>query len=133
MGADVTSVGDEDLVHAYAREAVDDFLAAAESERARLRATIADAEARTRRARAAVGVDRVMVGMLLETQQQLPGHRDQAEAEAAEILGRAEDEAQQILREARADAGVAVDRERASEPTPMSSPAASSNDAPPAR
>lgn len=118
MGADVNSVGDEDLMNAYAREAIDDFLAAAESERVQLQAQIADAEARTRRARAAVGMHRVMVGMLLETQQELGALRVRAEVDAAEILGQAEEEAQQILRRAREDAGVAVDTDSASPVVP---------------
>jgi hypothetical protein len=111
MDLDLTSADSEPVAAAYAREAVDDFMAAAASEQARLRALIADAEARTRRARAAVGMHRVMVGMLFETQHQIAEQRAGAEADAADILGRAEEEAQRILREARTDVGLLAERE----------------------
>ncbi len=87
-------------VHGYAREAVDDFCAAARAERARLEVTISDAESRARRARAAVGMHHVMVSMLLDTQRELAELRISAEAEAAEIIGIAEEEAQEIVRAA---------------------------------
>jgi cell division septum initiation protein DivIVA len=91
----------EPSVHAYKRDAVDDFLAAASAERERLQVTIAEAEARGRRARAAVGIHRVMVSMLLETQRELAELRAGAEAEAADIVAAAEDEARAIVRAAR--------------------------------
>jgi hypothetical protein len=74
-------------VRAYSRSAIDDFLAAAASERARLEAAIAEDEERTSRARAALGTHRVMVAMLIEAQRELDATRTRAEAEAATILG----------------------------------------------
>ncbi len=73
MESDTVTSTDDQLVHAYSRDAVDDFLAAAEAERVRLRGIVTDAEARSRRARAAVGMQRVMVSMLLETQREVYG------------------------------------------------------------
>jgi regulator of protease activity HflC (stomatin/prohibitin superfamily) len=87
-------------MHGYERAAVDDFLAAAATERARLEATIADANGRAARARAAIGMHRVMVAMLLETQGELTLRRREAEQQAAEIIAAAEAQAQEIERSA---------------------------------
>ena len=80
----------------YARELVEDFRVAARAERAKLQAKIAYEESRARRARATVGVYRVMVGMLLETQRELAELRGAAETTAAET-GRAAEEKAQVL------------------------------------
>jgi len=85
-------------VHGFPRAEVDAFLAAAASERVRLEAEIADANARIARARSAVGTHRVMVAMLLEAQRELTEIRRNAEVEAERILGAAELEAQSIER-----------------------------------
>jgi hypothetical protein len=71
---------------AYTRRTVDDFLAAAATERDRLRAEIAAAEARERRARASLGVHRVMLSMFLETQREIAKIRADAEAEAEHVV-----------------------------------------------
>jgi len=88
-------------VYAYPRDAVDGFVAEAEVERRRLVARIAEAYERTRRARAHVGMQRVMVSMLLETQRELAEQRAAAEREAAAILAAAEQQAQEIVERAR--------------------------------
>jgi hypothetical protein len=73
-------------VQAYSRAAVDEFVASAAAERARLESAIAEQEERTRRARAALGTHRVMVAMLLDAQRELEEIRTHAEAEAAAIV-----------------------------------------------
>jgi ABC-type transporter Mla subunit MlaD len=77
-------------IHGYSRAEVDDFLSAAAAERARLEATIADANTRASRARSALGTHRVMVAMLLETQRELGQMRSDAEKEAEAIISAAE-------------------------------------------
>jgi hypothetical protein len=74
----------------YSRSEVDDFLTAAAQERTRLEAAIADATTRASRARAALGMHRVMVAMLLETQRELSELRNDAERQAEEIITAAE-------------------------------------------
>src|SRR5262245_61875997 len=88
-------------VHAYARDAVEDFLAAADAEKDQLRLAIAESDARARRARASIGMHRVMVSMLLETQRDCAEMREEAELDAAEIVAAAEDEAHAIVDAAR--------------------------------
>jgi len=80
-------------VHGYSRSEVDEFLAAAAVERARLEATIADANARSNRARAALGMHRVMVAMLLEAQREMSQLRADAEREADRIVADADEQA----------------------------------------
>src|SRR5262245_24963791 len=104
---------DGPAVQGYTREAIDDFLAAADVERARLREVIAEAESRTQRARAALGVHRVMTAMLLEAQADVAERRRLAEEEAAAILRAADDEAQSVLREAYAEPDGTLDLVRA--------------------
>jgi hypothetical protein len=84
-------------VQGYSRAEVDEFLAAAAVERARLEAEIIDARSRVGRARSAIGMHRVMVAMLLETQRDLTDLRAQADAEADAILAQAERDAALIL------------------------------------
>jgi hypothetical protein len=85
---------------AYPRTAVEDFLAAAAGERRRLEGALADADTRIRRARAAVGMHRVMASMLLQLQVELTERRATAEAEAEKILERAEREARELVLDA---------------------------------
>src|SRR5215813_9209404 len=85
----------------YARQAVDDFLTAATAERERLELTIAEAKARTDRARAVIGMHRVMVSMLLETQHELDALREAADREAQAIVSNAEEDARAIVQAAR--------------------------------
>src|SRR5262245_50360015 len=87
-------------VHAYARDSVDDFLAAAAAEKEQLRRAIGDAEARERRARASIGMHRVMVSMLLEAQREIADERERAELEAADIVAAADAEAVVIVQSA---------------------------------
>jgi hypothetical protein len=84
-------------VQGYSRAEVDEFLAAAAVERARLEAEISDARSRVGRARSAIGMHRVMVAMLLETQRELTELRSHADAEADAILAQAERDAAVIL------------------------------------
>jgi hypothetical protein len=79
-------------IHGYSRAEVDEFLAAAAIERERLEREIADARARISRARSALGMHRVMVAMMLETQRELSELRMSAERRAAEIVADAERE-----------------------------------------
>jgi DivIVA protein len=88
-------------VRGYSRAEVDDFLAAAARERARLEAEIADANRRIRDARTAIGMHRVMVSMVLDAQRELSEMRRAAELEAERILSAAETDAQRMLAEAR--------------------------------
>jgi hypothetical protein len=70
----------------YSRSTIDEFLSAAEVQRAELQARIAEANARAERARAATGLHRLMATMLLDTQRELSTIRRQAEAQAAELM-----------------------------------------------
>jgi hypothetical protein len=83
-------------IQGYSRAEVDEFLSAATSERERLEREIADARGRIARARAALGMHRVMVAMMLETQRELGELRQNAERRAAEIVAAAERERSQI-------------------------------------
>jgi hypothetical protein len=96
-----------EALRAYPRGAVDEFVAAAQAERTRLEAIISDAEARLRRARATIGMHRVMVGMVIETQREINEMRSDAERRAATILADATDQTSRILETARADSGAA--------------------------
>jgi hypothetical protein len=91
---------------AYPRAAVEDFLASAAGERARLEASILDAESRIRRARAAIGMHRVMASMLLQTQIELGEMRSCAETEAEGLLASAEEEAREIVARAMQEQGI---------------------------
>ena len=93
MDANVSNDASGAAIHGYSRAEVDDFLKAAAVERARLEAEIADARARAGRARSAIGMHRVMVSMLLETQRELTELRLDAEARAEQIVADAEREA----------------------------------------
>jgi hypothetical protein len=84
-------------IRGYSRAEVDEFLRAASEERDRLAAEIADSSERISRARAANGLHRVMVAMLLEAQRELTEIRTSADAEATRILADAEREATMIL------------------------------------
>jgi len=128
MQADGAGSALEPSASLYARQAVDDFLVAATAERERLRQTIVDAKARADRARAAVGIHRVMVSMLLETQLDLAAQRDAADVEAQNIVTRAEEEARAIVQAAREE----LERRRlqqlgapapAGQPVPLTEPA----------
>jgi hypothetical protein len=105
MEADVMSTLGPAAIQGYSRVEVDQFLAAAAVERSRLENEIADAEQRIARARSAIGMHRVMVAMLLETQRELTELRHHADREAEQILRDAEREAAEI---ARARRGAAV-------------------------
>src|SRR5262249_37417850 len=96
MDAESTTPSGEFAVQGYAREAVDDFLAAAQAERARLLELIAEAEARTRRARAAVGIQRVIAAILPEAQVQIEEGRRATAAEVEAILAVAENDARSL-------------------------------------
>ena len=87
-------------VRGYSRAEVDEFLAAVAVERSRLEAEIAEATERINRARSAIGMHRVMVAMLLETQQELSALRSEAEAQARQIVADAEREAAALLGDA---------------------------------
>src|SRR5262249_36684182 len=65
-------------------------------ERSRLEADIADSTERINQARSAIGLHRVMVAMLLESQRELTDMREQAEQRAKEIIAEAEREAAAI-------------------------------------
>lgn len=82
----------------YSRTALDEFLAAAEKEQARLEATIADAQMRLARANSAVGLHQTMVEMILEVQREVAEIRRAAELASAEIIAAGELEAQAVLR-----------------------------------
>jgi hypothetical protein len=101
MTGESAGSGLEPAVHAYARDSVDDFLAAAEVEKEHLRRVIAEAEARERRARASIGMQRVMVSMLLEVQREIADERERAELEAADIVAAADQQAVSIVQAAR--------------------------------
>jgi hypothetical protein len=70
----------------YSRAAVDAFLAAADDERRRLEATIADAQARLARAASAVGLQQTVVEMMLDAQREVADIRRSAEIASAGIL-----------------------------------------------
>ena len=82
----------------YSRAALDGFLDSATQERARLETVIADANARLARANSAVGLHQTMLEMLLESQREIRAIRQNAEAEAAEIIARGDAEAEAALR-----------------------------------
>jgi len=88
----------------YSRGAVDQFLAAASEEIVRLETAIAEAKERTRRARESVGAHRVMVAMLLQTQERVVEMRRRAEADAAGILERASSDRRSVV-----DHGLVID------------------------
>jgi cell division septum initiation protein DivIVA len=90
-------------VRGYSSTAVDEYLAAAERERERLNAALAEAKERRAKARASIGLHRVMLSMLLEAQEELQARRAEADAEAAAALQAAEVEADAIVRAARAE------------------------------
>jgi cell division septum initiation protein DivIVA len=90
MNAEITDSGTAAPIQWYARSAVDDFLAQAAVRRTELEAAIAAANERAERARAALGLYRMMAAMLLETQRELQEMRRDAEAQAAEIVRGAE-------------------------------------------
>jgi cell division septum initiation protein DivIVA len=80
-------------IQGYSRAEVDDFLSAASVERARLEAEIASANERINRARAAIGIHRVMFTMLLDVQREINDLRRGADEAAASIVQDAEREA----------------------------------------
>jgi hypothetical protein len=77
-------------ISGFDRTEVDQFLEAAQSERRRLEAEIAEAETRISRARSAIGMHRVMASMLLESQREFAELRQLAETEARQIAIAAE-------------------------------------------
>jgi hypothetical protein len=103
----------------YSRAAVDDFLAAAAVERGRLEALIEEAEDREQQARAAIdshlGLHKVMIETLLETQRELGERRREAEVTAAGIIEAAEREARALMAANRG--GVAVENDDPRRPT----------------
>lgn len=70
----------------YSRTAVDAYLAAADDERRRLEATIADAQARLARAASAIGLQQTVVEMMLDVQREVADIRRSAEIASAGIL-----------------------------------------------
>jgi hypothetical protein len=86
-----------DAVRGYSRATVDEFVAAADAERVRLKAAIAEAKERQAKSRSVIGMHRVMLAMLLEAQEELHSRRRDAEAAAEEVLRRADAEAEAIL------------------------------------
>jgi cell division septum initiation protein DivIVA len=85
----------------YARPAVDQFVATAAAERARLVAAIEDARRRVAGATATVGMHETMVSMLRDSQRELSALRRGAEEHAAAIMAEADAEATLILGHAR--------------------------------
>ena len=83
--------------HGYPRALVDDFLAAAGRERERLEELRRDASLRAERARATIGVHRVMMAMMLDTQREVSEIRRAADAEATATLADAEQQVEAIL------------------------------------
>jgi hypothetical protein len=98
MDPTLGSPSDEHSARAYSRAEVDDFLAAAAAERIRLEAEIAEATERISRARAAIGMHRVMVSMLFETQREVSALRREADAQARQIVADAEREVAAMVR-----------------------------------
>lgn len=88
---------DQVPAHGYPRDAVDEFLAAADAERARLEAVIREASGRAERARAPIGAQRLMMSMLLDTQRELSELRDSAATRAEKIIAEAEAQAREIV------------------------------------
>ncbi|CAN5712689.1 hypothetical protein BH10ACT1_BH10ACT1_05390 [soil metagenome] len=90
-----------DPVPAYPRSAVEEYLADARRAEAHLRGLLAEAEARQARASAALEAadesHRILGQMMVEAQQDLAARREHAEQAAADLLARAEGEAQRIL------------------------------------
>ena len=84
-------------VQGYTRQALNDFLTAADAERARLRGLIEEARARTRRARTPRFDHRVLAAMLFEAQADVAEIRQTAEKKAAAILRGADEEAKALL------------------------------------
>jgi hypothetical protein len=82
----------------YSRSALDEFLAAAEREQARLEATIAGARQRLARANSAVGLHQTMIEMMLEVQREVAEIRRAAETQSGQIIASGELEADAILR-----------------------------------
>jgi len=73
-------------VQGYARAAVEDFLEAADRERAQLRRSIDGASDRIARANKALGMHRVMLTMLIDTGREIADVRAAADSRAAEIV-----------------------------------------------
>ena len=98
MDSDIAKPVSQQPVRGYQRAAVEEFLAAANAEKARLEALIADANERAAVARTAVGMHHIMVAMLVETQEELTRRRREADLQAAEIIAAAEAQALAIER-----------------------------------
>jgi len=81
----------------YARSALEQFLEAADSERARLESIIVDADVRFARSNAAVGMHQTMMELLLDAQREVYEIRHRAELEAAAIIDAGEAEARLVL------------------------------------
>jgi cell division septum initiation protein DivIVA len=92
MEAQVTTDAPSTPIQGYSRADVDQFLTAAAEERLRLETEVEELEGRISRARSAIGMHRVMVALLLETQRELTEIRDSASAEAERIVREAERE-----------------------------------------
>jgi hypothetical protein len=90
MEAQVTTDAPGTRIQGYSRADVDQFLTAAAEERLRLETEVEELEGRISRARSAIGMHRVMVAMLLETQREITEIRDSASAEAERIVREAE-------------------------------------------
>jgi hypothetical protein len=92
-------------VAAYPRSAVDEFLAKAANEQARLERAIADARARERRATFAAeeseATARLLRGSLHDLRQELADRRRQVEVQAEALIAAARGEAAGILAQAR--------------------------------
>lgn len=73
-------------VQGYARAAVEDFLEAADRERAQLRRSIDDASDRIAHANKASGMHRMMLTMLIDTGREIADVRAAADSRAAEIV-----------------------------------------------
>lgn len=101
-----------DPVPAYPRAAVEEYLADAGRAEAHLRAQLAEAEARHARATAALEAadesHRILGQMMVEAQQDLAARRAHAEQAAADLLARADGEAQRILASGRAQVAAAL-------------------------
>lgn len=81
----------------YSRRALDQYLAEAATERARLQASIDDANGRRARASAAVGLHQTMLEMLLESQREIADIRRAAEIEAARVMAEGDREADALF------------------------------------
>ena len=71
------------MVQGYSREAVDEFLVAADAERARLQQEIAEVNTRLEQVQVALGSQRAMIGMLTSAGRELQELRQRTELEAA--------------------------------------------------